>query len=142
MFTFSKKTIIGRTEKVNIPQLGLFNIPAKIDTGAYRGSIHATDIKEVDESGVKILKFKLFDETHSEYKDKNYSFNNYKIHKFKAATVDSHNRFVIPVIMEIAGKKIDIELSLNDRKEMRNPILLGRRSLKKHFLIDVDLENI
>jgi len=142
MFGFNKKTIIGRIEKVSIPELNLFDVPAKIDTGAYRGSIHATDIEIVRENDKKVLKFKLFDEVHPEYQDKTYTFNKYKIHKFKAATVEPHNRYVIPIQMEIGGKKIDIELSLNDRKEMRNPILLGRRSLKKYFIIDVDLENI
>ena len=142
MFNFNKKKIIGRTEKVNIPELDLFNISAKIDTGAYRGSIHATEIKEVKEGGKKVLKFKLFDSSYSEYSGKNYIFKEYKIYKFKAATVEHHDRYVIPLILEIAGKNIEVELSLNNRKGMRKPILLGRRSLSQHFLIDVDLENI
>jgi len=142
MFTITKKTTIGRLESINITNLGLNDITAKIDTGAYRGSIHSTDIREVDEEGKKVLKFKIFDANHPEYKDKVYSFDNYKIRKFRGTEVDYHDRYVIPVTLEISGKKIEAELSLADRKDLRYPILLGRRALKKYFLIDVDQKNI
>lgn len=142
MFGFNKKTIIGRLESINIPTLDLKNIPTKIDTGAYRGSIHATNIREIEENGQKVLKFNLFDENHPEYQNKTYTFKDYKIHKFKGTVVDTHDRYVIPLQIEIAGKTLEIELSLSDRTSLRFPILLGRKHLKKNFLIDVDQKNI
>ena len=41
-----KKTI-GAFEKVSFPDFGLYNVIAKIDTGATSGSLHATRIKEI-----------------------------------------------------------------------------------------------
>jgi hypothetical protein len=142
MFGFKKKTTIGRLERVNIPTLGLTNVDAKIDTGAYRGSIHATDIKVEKENGKKILKFKILDEKHPEYRNETYSFKKYKKRKFKSVRFKGHYRFVIPIEIEISGRKIKSELSLTDRSDMRFPVLLGRRSLKNKFLVDVDRKNI
>ncbi|HEU4608151.1 MAG TPA: hypothetical protein VFS31_08585, partial [Chitinophagaceae bacterium] len=41
------KKVIGAFEKVSFPDFGLFDVIAKIDTGATSGSLHATNIKEV-----------------------------------------------------------------------------------------------
>jgi len=142
MFGITKKIKIGRLESINIINLGLSGITAKIDSGAYRGSIHSTDIREEEENGRKVLKFKIFDENHPEYEDKTYSFDDYKVSKFRGTEVDYHDRYVIPVTLEISGRKIEAELSLADRKDLRYPVLLGRRALKKQFLIDVDQKNI
>jgi hypothetical protein len=137
-----KKKIIGRLELINIPTLNLEKVAAKIDTGAYRGSIHASNIEVINQEGKEVLKFKVLDENHPEYKDKTYSFDNFKIHKFRGTKVDYHERYVVPIQIEIVGEKINVELSLTDRKDLRHPILLGRRALKKRFLIDVDQKNI
>jgi len=42
-------TIIGRAEEIDIVGTAL-GIPAKVDTGAYRSSIHASDIKIVEKA--------------------------------------------------------------------------------------------
>lgn len=137
-----KKKIIGRLELIDIPTLNLTKVPAKIDTGAYRGSIHATDIKVVEEDGKEVLKFKVLDESHPEYEDKVYTFDKFKIHKFRNTGTEYHERYVVTLEIEIVGEKLEVELSLSDRKDLRYPILLGRRALKKKFLIDVDQKNI
>jgi len=142
MLKITKKTIIGRLENINITNLGLDGIVAKIDTGAYRGSIHSTNIREEEENGKKVLKFQILDEQHPEYANKVHTFEDYKICRFRGTKVDYHKRYVIPVSLEIAGKKIEGELSLTDRKDLRYSVLLGRRALKKDFLIDVDQKNI
>ena len=45
-----EKTIIGRAEKVRLPDLGNKILHARIDTGAKTSSIWATDITETDTS--------------------------------------------------------------------------------------------
>jgi hypothetical protein len=40
--------VIGAFEQVSFPDFGLFDVVAKIDTGATSGSLHATKIKEVE----------------------------------------------------------------------------------------------
>jgi hypothetical protein len=133
-----RKKIIGRLEYIDIPTLDLKGISAKIDTGAYRGSIHANNVKEIQQDGKKILQFNILDENHPEYKDKVYEISDYSIHHFRGTKVDYHPRYVIPVELVISGEKVLAELSLTDRSDLRHPVLIGRRALKKRFLIDVD----
>ena len=48
----------GIVEHISLPDLGIFDIPAKIDTGAFSGAIHVTDIEEyTKENGKKRLRF-------------------------------------------------------------------------------------
>lgn len=143
LFDSRKKDIIGRNELVNIPEFGLYNIEAKIDSGAYRGAVHATEIKEdIDEDHKKVLKFKILDENHPEFKDITFFSNNFKKVKVKNSGMDFVERYAVPLMVELGGKKINCELTLCNRDSMRRPILIGRKAIKKHFIIDVNISNI
>ena len=132
------KIIISRVEYVDIPCLNLKKISAKIDTGAYRGAIHANDIKEVVKNGKKILQFHILDESNPKLFKKPHEAEQYSVKKFRGTKVGYHDRFVIPLEIIIKGERITAELSLTDRGDLRHPVLLGRRALKNRFLIDVD----
>ena len=41
------KITIGRSDKADFPELSLFDIDLKVDSGAYTSSIHCTDIQEI-----------------------------------------------------------------------------------------------
>ena len=51
--------IIGGTDIIDFPELGLENVFVKIDTGANRSSIHCSDIKLVEENGKETLLFHI-----------------------------------------------------------------------------------
>ena len=55
--TLKPKTI-GMLEEVSLPMFGVDDITAKVDTGAYSGSLHATSIKELVKDKSKVLSFK------------------------------------------------------------------------------------
>jgi hypothetical protein len=139
LFKKRKLTIIGRVENINIPSLDLYNIEAKIDTGAYRGAIHAENIEEIDKNGKKYLKFNLLDEDNEKYNHRKYEFTDYKVVRVRTTMTDFEERFAIPLKMEIAGREIKTQLSLSSRKDMRFPILIGRKALKKRFLVDASI---
>ena len=138
LFKKSKRTRIGRLEYVDIPQLELFNVSAKIDTGAYHGAINAVDIEEIEEGGIKKLKFRIINKKNPENNHKFFKTKEYDQKFFIPTKADSHHRFVIPVKIDIAGKLVEADLSLTDRSDLRYDVLIGRRALKKQFLIDVD----
>ena len=64
----SQKKIIGRREIVDILDLELYGLDAKIDTGADSNSLHCDDIFIDNEN--KIVTFKLLDEVHPAYHGK------------------------------------------------------------------------
>jgi hypothetical protein len=141
-FNKEQRATIGRLEYVSIPELGLFNVSAKIDTGAYRGSIHAENIEEIEEGGVKKLSFHVLDSEHPEDATKKHVVGDYK--KVRVRNTDSpyKDRFAIPVMVELGNKSLEVELTLSNRKELRHPILLGRKYIKCHFIIDPGEKNI
>lgn len=128
--------LIGRREFVDFPDLHLSSVEAKIDTGAYTSSIHCKDIllKTIDKKPV--LCFKLLDELHPEYSEKIHEFSEFGKKKIKNSFGEMEERYIIKTKIKIGKKVIHTTLSLSDRDGMRYPVLIGRRILKRKFIID------
>jgi len=129
--------VLGRVEKVNFPNLQLFDIDAKIDTGAYTTALHCHDIIERIENNKKKLFFKLLDPSHPDYNEREIVFNEYEKKKIKNSFGDFEERFVIKTTIEIKNRKIKTLMSLTDRGSMKYPVLIGRRLLRSKFIVDV-----
>jgi hypothetical protein len=132
-----KKKVIGRREKADFPSLGLEEIEVKIDTGAFTSSIHCADMKEI--SGK--LHCKFLDENHPSYNQKELIFENYEMTVIKSSNGISETRYQIVLPMIFGKKTYEIELTLNDRAEMKYPVLLGRKFLQGKFIVDVSKLN-
>lgn len=133
----NKKTIIGRTEKVDFPDLGLEGIEAKIDTGAYSTAIHSHKIwvEEIDKK--KTLNFELFDPVHKYYRKTTIRTANFHQKSVRSSNGKVEQRYIIKTAMVLGGKKRITDLSLTNRRQMRYPVLVGRKFLKRGFLVDV-----
>lgn len=134
----NKIRLIGRREFVDFPQLKLFSIEAKIDTGAYTSAIHCKDIRLKTSDGKQILCFKLLDNTHPEYSEQIHEFPEFYRKKIKNSFGEMEERYIIKTRVKIGRKNILTTLSLSDRENMRYPVLIGRRLLKGKFLVDVN----
>lgn len=128
--------IIGVFEPISFPDLGVDKVIAKIDTGAYSGAIHALEIKtKVNKSGQEYLQFKPFNENNKPLKVKKFD-----IKRVKSSNGHMERRFVIETNILIKNKNYKTKISLTDRSEMKNDVLLGRQFLKRyHFLVDVKM---
>jgi hypothetical protein len=134
--------IIGRKDKADFPELELKNINIKVDTGAYTSSIHSHDIKEVEVNGEKYIEFKLLDPSYPKYKDKIFKAKYYKEKAVKSSFGDIERRYIIKTNIIIFDDEYPIQLSLSQRKNMKFPILLGRRFLNKRFIVNTSLKNM
>lgn len=134
--------VIGRRDHVNLPKLGLYDIQAKIDTGAYGCSLHCHEIEIEKRNGEEVLKFKLLDPTHPEYKDKFNFVSEFSDKIVKNSGGFSEHRYTIITDVVIFNNLYKVEFSLTDRATMKYPILLGRKFLKRRFLVDVSLQNV
>jgi hypothetical protein len=125
---------LGAFETVGFPEFGLDKITAKIDTGAYTGSLHCTKIEEKqNDDGSVVLEFSPFDHPEITVKEENFV-----VKHVKSSNGDGQSRYFIETIIEVNGEKYPIALSLADRSEMKWPVLIGRRFLRKHsFIVDV-----
>jgi hypothetical protein len=130
------KKIIGRLEYISFPDFGIENIEAKIDTGAYNGSIHVSSVEEVEKDGVRVLKFRLIDKDHPQYQDKDFFASEFSQKKIISSNGKSQIRYLISVRFFLGEQEFISFFSLSNRKALRRPVLLGRRNIKKHFLIN------
>jgi hypothetical protein len=128
---------IGRRENIDFPDLGLFGLAAKVDTGANTTALHCHQVRV--ENGV--LFFRLLDENHPEYQDREHRFEKFEHKIVKSSFGEQEMRYIIRTRITIGKRTIRGIVSLTDRATMKYPVLIGRRLLKNRFLVDVNLLN-
>ena len=133
MKTKHKVKVIGRREFISFPDLGISNVEAKIDTGAYTSSLHCENIEIITENNHHVLYVKL-----NLNGEKEFRFENFIQKKIKNSFGEMEERFVIRTHISLAKKRILASISLSNRDNMRYPVLIGRRMLKGKFIIDVN----
>lgn len=133
----TQKFIIGRIDKVDLPELQLIDIDAKIDTGANTSAIHFHHAEVVEREGKEFLHFNLLDPDHPHFNDKEFFVEHFKQRLIKNSFGDSELRYIIKTEIVIFGQTWETEFSLSNRGNLKFPILLGRKLLKKSFLVDV-----
>ncbi len=128
-------SVVGAFEYVTLPELHVVHELAKIDTGAYSGALHCTDIKIVRRGLVRkrVLKFtplgdpKLATETSAFVKT-----------YVRSATGHRIKRYIIDSVIEIGGEAYPIRIGLADRSDLKRSVLIGRRFLRENnLLVDV-----
>ena len=88
------------------------------------------------------LKFTLLDPDHDLYNNKEFISDNYASKLVKSSNGISETRFRIHTEIVIFNTTFPIYLTLSERKDMKFPILLGRKFLNKKFVIDTAKKNL
>ncbi len=127
-----QKEIIGTNTHISL--LGRTGVPAKIDTGADSSAIWASDIKITRDN---ILKFKLFGPGSPFYTGKVIKRTDFKVAQVKSSNGQSEIRYRTKLAITVNGRRLRVLFNLSDRANGRFPVLLGRRTLKNKFLVDV-----
>jgi len=143
-FTWSKfrkastpKTV-GRLLQLDLPLLGIEAVLAKVDTGAFSGALHATQIREVkDKLGNKRLRFSpLGSGSHT------IEVSTYHRRRVKSSNGTESRRYAVDTEVAISGQRYPITITLTDRSPMKYEMLIGRNFLRIHgFLVDVSQDN-
>ncbi|TXD46509.1 ATP-dependent zinc protease [Polaribacter sp. IC073] len=136
------KITIGRSDKADFPELSLYEIDLKVDSGAYTSSIHCSNISEITVDGASLIQFTLLDPEHPFYNNKEFTSKNYASKIVKSSNGISEKRFMIHTEIFIFNQTFPIYLTLSERKDMKFPILLGRKFLNKKFVIDTTMKNL
>ncbi len=133
------KTVIGRTELVTFVRLGDTQVPAKIDSGAYHSSVHATDIVVKGDE----LHCTLFGKHPiGKYMKFSFSTKNFRQTSIKNSFGQSELRYEVPIRIKIGPKVITTPFTLADRSNNTYPVLIGRKVLNNRFVIDTSLTTV
>lgn len=130
--------IIGRKTIIQIPQLGGSNVRAKIDTGAFRTAVHCESCILVEVEGKQFLQVTIQWE---QGKPVVLHFEKFQKRTIKNSFGQTEERYCVRTLIHIHKKKIQSEISFTNRSGMRYPVLLGRKTIGKKFLVDVSLKN-
>ncbi|MCU0667414.1 MAG: RimK/LysX family protein [Patescibacteria group bacterium] len=144
MISRKYQLVIGRNEPVIFQDYDKHTqIPAKVDSGAYRSAIHCENIKIIQEDGEEYLTGILL-KGHPCAGTEGYEFKTRKFDKAVVASSFGHKeeRYEIKVRIKIGPLVFITPVTLADRSKKLFPILLGRRTIRKRFLVDVTRSNI
>lgn len=137
-----EKRIIGRVDKIDLPDFGIENLESKIDTGADTSSIHCTNVRVVEKDGKEFLKFRVLDKKHPLFSKDVHTVDEFSEKSVKSSTGHTETRFVIKTYAIVFGKKYPITFTLSDREKMKYPVLLGKRFLRNKFIVDVSKKDL
>src|SRR3990172_2870872 len=114
----SSMIIIGRKDKVDFLELGLYDVDA-------------------NEAGASKVRFRLLDPSRPSYNNREFTHSIYAKREIKNSFGQVEERYIIKTKILLFDELFDIELSLTDRSRMVYPVLLGRKLLFNHFIVDV-----
>lgn len=125
---------VGWCELVDLPDLGLAAMHAKIDTGARTSSLHATRIRRFDRDEERWVRFtaprsighapRLCEALLLEER------------LVTSSSGHQERRYVIQTPMVLGPLVWTAQITLANRATMAFPVLVGRRALRRGFLVN------
>lgn len=134
------QVVIGRSEKLAIPGV-VINIPAKVDSGAFRSSIHCRSVKLSKKGDKEILKVELLGHPCSPV------IYDMEFDEFEEVTITNsfgteETRYEVKLRVKLGPKIFISSFTLADRSNNLFPVLLGRKLLKGRYIIDTAKTNV
>lgn len=135
VFESSLQTI-GWREWLDLPQLDLTNIKAKIDTGARTSALHAFAVEPFTEKGVRRVRFSMHPDHRSDERIQICEADIVDERRVTNSGGESEQRFVIETMLSLAGQQWPIEVTLTARDNMMFRMLLGRTAMNGRLIVD------
>ncbi len=127
--------VLGSFEAVSLPQLGIVDAIAKIDTGAYSGAVHCEmiEVKHRKTDDKAILRFTPSDNQHHVIEMENYT-----VKRVRSSNGIQVKRYIIETDIIIRNTRYTVDIGLSNRSNMQREVLIGRRFLRQNnMLVDV-----
>ncbi len=136
MSTPDELLTLGWREWVGLPDLGIRQIKAKVDTGARTSALHAFEVRSFTEDGRERVEFSI----HPVQKDLDTVLTCIADVHDKRVVTDSgghrEERFVIKTTLTLGRDSWPIEMTLTARDDMKFRMLLGRTAIKNRAVVD------
>jgi hypothetical protein len=128
--------VIGWREWVQLPDLGVFEIKAKVDTGAATSSLHAFRLDRFEKEGLSFVRFEIHPRQRSRRPSIECEAPIVRETAVRNPGGRTELRPVIASTLVIAGQPVEALINLTGRDEMGYRMLLGRRTLRNRFVVD------
>lgn len=127
---------IGWREYIALPDLKVKGIKVKVDTGAATSALHAEDIFIFNEDGKKKVIFTIYPKQGNKIKKVHAEAELIEMRHVRSSTGHVTERPVIRTMIKIGEEEAyEIDITLVNRDIMGFRMLLGRKALKKKFLV-------
>lgn len=133
------KIVIGRQEYCDLPQLGVENIHARVDTGAKTSALHAYNIEVIKgENGEDLISFNTHPENRRRKDAPCITLPFFDKRKVISSNGMREERFLVKLDIKIGDRILTTDVTLTSRHKMSFPLLLGRNTLiEGRFVVDV-----
>ncbi len=132
----NNKMIIGNTEALCLPELGIARLHTRVDTGAKTSSLHVDNIVCLKEDGEKYVEFDLHPDIYHLEETVRCKSKLKASRKIKSSNGESEHRCVIETMLEIGGRQWPIDITLSNRQDMTYMMLLGRQGMSDKVIVD------
>ncbi|AMR65464.1 retropepsin-like aspartic endopeptidase RimB [Aquipseudomonas alcaligenes] len=129
MKTFDQLSVIGLREWINLPELGMVGLRAKIDTGASTSTLHASDIVPFERDGKRWVRFTAHLGTLVQRRHANCEAPLVTVKTIKSSNGQAQTRYVIRTQLALGDRLWPVDFTLACRKTMRYRVLLGAKAL-------------
>ena len=130
------RLIIGNLELCHLPELGIFDLEVRVDTGAKTSSLHVDNIRRFRKKGKLFVEFDLHPDIYNLEQTVKCSAPVVGSRKIKSSNGESEQRYVISTQFEIGGHAWPIEITLSNREDMSYMMLLGREGMADRVFVD------
>ena len=141
MDTPNEKLLVGSLEECDLPELNIFSLDIRVDTGATTSSLHVDNIVNEKRDGDHWVSFDIHPDSHNVTKVVRRSAKVKSKRTIKSSNADKEQRYVIDTTLCLGGRNWLIEVTLTDRSNMSYLMLLGREAMCGRVVVDPELEN-
>lgn len=130
------KSVVGWREWVELPELDIAAIKAKIDTGARTSALHAFRVRPYLRDGIEMVEFRVHPMQRRREPE---VLCNVPVHDRRwvvSSNGQKERRIVIRTTLRIGEEHWPIEITLTDRDPMGFRMLLGREALRRRIVVD------
>ena len=131
-----KKLIVGSLETCDLPELGIFGLEVRVDTGAKTSSLHVDNLVKFQKNSRTWLQFDIHPDVYQIEKTTNCQAILHDLRKIKSSNGESEHRYIIETDIKLGDDVWPIEISLSNRSDMSYLMLLGRKGMGKRLLVD------
>jgi ribosomal protein S6--L-glutamate ligase len=130
--------IAGWEEWVSLPELGVYAVKAKVDTGAKTSALHAVNITPYEKDGTKRVKFVVHPLPERDDVAIQCDKQIIDVREITSSNGETEERFIVRSPFRINGVEWPVEISLTNREDMKFRMLIGRSTMSGRMVVDPD----